>query len=357
MDQQEKIILSYWDVVKKLSSSVSGNISRGRATLTHNSNTPLSLMIHQKNTDENTFDVEYMDMEDNQHISFLLDELDEDASEESLLFHNHNFYEIMIVLQGEIDVVFEGLTYTYHPGDVSIVNREIIHLEKGYGNYKAAFLALLPDFMWSGDVRNIFCDANQVGKETALFFKIDRENELQRKRSYIRYIRRESEKEQFAAEQEIEEFSKDLTERKPGLYFLCYTHLIRLFTILADKKQYQTQRIDMGVAKEQDLVREVCRYLNDRKGPITADALAKTMNYSSNYISGLFRKYLDTSVLQYNREVRLKEAERLLRKSDKSVSEIAYETGYENRSHFYRIFKEKYGMTPMEYRESCHSIF
>lgn len=45
-----------------------------------------------------------------------------------------------------------------------------------------------------------------------------------------------------------------------------------------------------------------------------------------------------------------KKAERLLKESNLSVSEIALQLKFTNRTHFYNLFRKKYGMTPQEWR-------
>lgn len=50
-------------------------------------------------------------------------------------------------------------------------------------------------------------------------------------------------------------------------------------------------------------------------------------------------------------DTRLKQAVKYLTKSKMTIDEILYKVGYENRSTFYRNFKNSYGMTPRKYRE------
>lgn len=45
-----------------------------------------------------------------------------------------------------------------------------------------------------------------------------------------------------------------------------------------------------------------------------------------------------------------KKAERLLKESNLSVSEIALQLKFTNRTHFYYLLRKKYGMTPQEWR-------
>jgi AraC-like DNA-binding protein len=57
------------------------------------------------------------------------------------------------------------------------------------------------------------------------------------------------------------------------------------------------------------------------------------------------------STHEFLRTQRLKRAEQLLRHRCGNISEIGYEVGFANPSHFGHAFKEQYGMTPSEYLE------
>ena len=67
-----------------------------------------------------------------------------------------------------------------------------------------------------------------------------------------------------------------------------------------------------------------------------------------------FRGYYKTSPGKWLTCKRLEHAELLLDTSNCTVSEIAYASGFENLTHFSRIFKEKYGLSPLQYRRKAN---
>lgn len=85
---------------------------------------------------------------------------------------------------------------------------------------------------------------------------------------------------------------------------------------------------------------------------ITLDELAAVVSLSKSSVLGLFKQYLHTSPVSYLIEYRLKCAARLLSDTEKSVSAIAADTGFENIGYFCRKFKSLFGMTPSEYRKN-----
>jgi len=62
-----------------------------------------------------------------------------------------------------------------------------------------------------------------------------------------------------------------------------------------------------------------------------------------------FREYYHTTPGRWLTQKRLGTCQ-LLNTSKKNITEIAYDSGFENVSHFSRIFKEKYGASPLQYR-------
>lgn len=70
------------------------------------------------------------------------------------------------------------------------------------------------------------------------------------------------------------------------------------------------------------------------------------------HLAQSFRKYRQTTIGQFLRQIRLENAHLQLTKTQKSLAEIALENGFSDQSHFSRLFKQKFGVTPNEYRQS-----
>lgn len=64
-----------------------------------------------------------------------------------------------------------------------------------------------------------------------------------------------------------------------------------------------------------------------------------------------FKEYTGMTIVQYQKKQKLAHAAQLLANSDHQITQIAEMVGFESFSHFLRIFKEEYTMTPKEYRK------
>jgi len=77
---------------------------------------------------------------------------------------------------------------------------------------------------------------------------------------------------------------------------------------------------------------------------------ADELNLSSNYFGDLVKKETGISALEYIQAKVIDLAKEKIYDRSKSISEIAYEMGYKYPQHFTRLFKQRVGMSPQEYR-------
>lgn len=75
-----------------------------------------------------------------------------------------------------------------------------------------------------------------------------------------------------------------------------------------------------------------------------------SMNYS--LFSYVFKQYTGSNFVNYLKDLRMKEAKRLLEETDLRVNEISQKIGYDNEKHFMKTFKSVCGVSPTEYRKN-----
>lgn len=86
------------------------------------------------------------------------------------------------------------------------------------------------------------------------------------------------------------------------------------------------------------------------RNPLTLDSLASFSGLSKYHLSHEFKKYTGYSPLQYITELRIQEAKTLLKMTSIPSYKIGSLAGIPNEANFIRIFKEKTGVTPGEFR-------
>ena len=86
------------------------------------------------------------------------------------------------------------------------------------------------------------------------------------------------------------------------------------------------------------------------EGLPTVKYFADKVNLSSNYFGDLVKKETGKTAQEYIQGKIINVAKEKILASEKTVSEIAYELGFQYPQHFTRIFKKNVGCTPTEYR-------
>ncbi|MGN1124539.1 MAG: helix-turn-helix domain-containing protein [Eubacterium sp.] len=84
---------------------------------------------------------------------------------------------------------------------------------------------------------------------------------------------------------------------------------------------------------------------------IKVDDIAKSVNLSSSYFSKIFKEATNISPYDYMLSVRLERSKELLHKTDYSISEIAYKTGFNSDANFIYFFKKQTGISPLKFRK------
>jgi len=89
-----------------------------------------------------------------------------------------------------------------------------------------------------------------------------------------------------------------------------------------------------------------------KKGLPTVQYIAETLNVSPGYLSGLLKTLTGQSTQQHIHDKLIEKAKEKLSVTDLSVSEIAYELGFEHPQSFSKLFKTKTSLSPLEFRQS-----
>lgn len=100
-----------------------------------------------------------------------------------------------------------------------------------------------------------------------------------------------------------------------------------------------------------DFIEIIKQYICDNISPeLSLEKVAEHFCLTPNYLSKIFHEYNQMTFSNYLKEAKLKKAAQLLKDKNLLVQTIAEEVGYSTPNYFNRIFKEHYGITPLQYR-------
>lgn len=104
------------------------------------------------------------------------------------------------------------------------------------------------------------------------------------------------------------------------------------------------------------IARAIGHIRGDLRSPIAIPELARRVGMSASSFHKHFRTVTSTTPLQYQKELRLLEARRLLKTGGASVTTVAYEVGYESSSQFSREYARKFGVPPSQEKAEASEV-
>lgn len=129
--------------------------------------------------------------------------------------------------------------------------------------------------------------------------------------------------------------------------YMMKEYLLNLLIYMIEKKDKLTGRqYSFLLNKAKDFVAK--NYMNC---DISLNTVAEYIGLSPAYFSTIFKQESGINFIDYLTKIRINEAKRLLRSSDKRISDIALEVGYRDQHYFSSLFKRYQKDTPKAYRE------
>lgn len=140
--------------------------------------------------------------------------------------------------------------------------------------------------------------------------------------------------------------------REAGWETICRSALYTLF-ILICRSAVLLSDIPQPISQTQPqtLASDILSYLHTHYCEnITLQSVADHFYISHYYLSHLVKKHLGVPMMQYVIQLRISEAQTLLRDTDYTIRQIAQMVGYDNLNYFSQVFKKAAGISPSEYR-------
>ena len=106
-----------------------------------------------------------------------------------------------------------------------------------------------------------------------------------------------------------------------------------------------------GTVSREALVQAALKEITQNYREASLSNVAREYGVSLAYVSECVRAQTGKTYKELLQRHRMETAARLLRRSDLNIQQIIAQVGYENTSYFYRLFHERYGLSPREYRQ------
>jgi len=135
-----------------------------------------------------------------------------------------------------------------------------------------------------------------------------------------------------------------------------YEAVVRLLTIFAKHlAEISTQLTIMKEKSEAPMITKAKLYIIDHQTEeVSLTQAAKAVNTSAFYFCKMFRQATGLTFTDYLAQLRVEKVKNLLQNPHKTISEAAFEAGFQSLSQFNRVFRKIVGENPTAWRENLH---
>ncbi|WP_424766843.1 AraC family transcriptional regulator [Paenibacillus sp. sgz302251] len=152
----------------------------------------------------------------------------------------------------------------------------------------------------------------------------------------------------------LDEVIAELAEKPPAYQLIVKSKLHSFFTLLSRTfrpRQLADKQAESYFANRDRFKLLISRIESDFKEKITIEQAAKQVSLNPYHFCKLFKKLTGRTFVEYANVCRMNEAERLLRESSDTVTEIAAKVGCDNPNYFTKLYKQYKGTTPSQVRK------
>ena len=255
--------------------------------------------------------------------------------------HTHNYIEVIYMCQGRTTHIINGKEVVLEEGDLLLLNQNAVQeiMPAGKEDIAVNFI-VLPEFLdtafsMMGDEENQLRDflvgalSGRDGETSWMYFHVADilpvQNLIENMVWTIFYDSSNK---------------RRCTQITMGLLFLQLLNCM-------DKMETGGSKYDA------EITAAVLSYINEHYKNGTLSELAGQMGYDVYWLSREIRRRTGRTYKELLQEKRMQQAVYMLINSEIPVTDVIESVGYDNTSYFYRKFRERYGVSPKEYRKGA----
>ncbi len=253
--------------------------------------------------------------------------------------HWHNYIELLFFNGGAASIYLDGKLYNAKKDDLVIINsREAHHIESNDPDTEYTVIQFDPEMLQMSStvfaLKYIIPFSGPDKKYPRLFSDQFMLSDIKER---VEHIYEENKNQEYAYELAVQ-----------GNIIMLFLDIVRAW------HKYGIDIESDILIKDRDIewLNKAMSFIDDNYNQdISAKDVSKVCLMSYNYFTTRFKQLLGRSFSSHLNSVRLRHAEYELISTDKSITEIAYDSGFSSTSYFISMFSKHKSMTPQNYRK------
>ncbi|MGI6469276.1 MAG: helix-turn-helix transcriptional regulator [Syntrophomonadaceae bacterium] len=148
-------------------------------------------------------------------------------------------------------------------------------------------------------------------------------------------------------------FMNECQADQPGCSLMLESLAVETAVLLLREIHYKPPALPVQAPenRENNCIARAVEYITDNyQHKLSLNDLAAQTHYSTFHFLRLFKQYTGRTPFEYLLHVKIEKAKHLLKKTNYSIDDISYLSGFSSSSYFSQIFKKKTGISPSQYR-------
>lgn len=248
--------------------------------------------------------------------------------------HFHDYYEMYLLVSGERVYFIKDRTYHIQQGDIVLINKNVVHKTTDPVSMQAPHHERIVCYLFDSFFSGLRPELSQLLKDTF---------------SQTGPVIRFGVQEQLTVEPMVQQLLKELEEQAQGYEMILQHKVLELLLTISRSKLGSRYEQPLNAAEQK--ISEIVSYINDHYSEsFSLQLLAEQFYMSPYYLSRKFKEITGFPLTEYINITRVKEAQRMLKETDLSITAVAEQAGFDNFSHFGKTFKRIAKVSPRSFR-------
>lgn len=263
----------------------------------------------------------------------------DDITQAPVRWHWHDEFEVILVTEGEMDIVVGSEKYTTRKGDGVFINAAVLHSAQNTGTSSCHLISIVfhprliggsPDSIyWKKYLNPILTDSSFHG-----FFL---NHNIPWQKDFL---------------DSLETAWHALAQEGPGYEFLVREQLSHMIYLFMSYHHINAGHFSEKSLRNNERIKTMLQFIQSNFGDnLDISQIAGAASISTSECLRCFRDTIGMTPIQYLKQYRIQQAAELLDNSTAKIADIAHRCGFQEMSYFAKTFRQITNYTPSAYRK------